>query len=60
MGFTPEVPDFEEYFKFLIEVNLEDVSWMHRNQFVEQSCLLTTKNLSALTEALIGWALEYS
>lgn len=43
MGFTPEVPDFEAHFKFLIEVNLEDVSWMHRNQFVEQSCLLTTK-----------------
>lgn len=42
MGFT-EVSDFEEYFKFLIEVNLEDISQMNRNQFVEQSCLLTTK-----------------
>lgn len=43
MGFTSEVSDFEEYLKFLIEVNLEDVSWMNRNQFVEHSRLLTTK-----------------
>lgn len=43
MGSTPEASDSEEYFKFLIKVNLADVSWMNRNQFVEQSCLLTPK-----------------